>query len=697
MFLRILTLVALCPCMVVGQQPIDTSRGDAMLADYFQLRTTALENRYLEGITTKEDWLEKRSEYVQQLQEMLGLSPMPERTALQPQVTGTTEHEEFTVENIHFQSRPGLYVTGNLYIPKERKEKLPAILYVCGHGRVKEGDVSYGNKVNYHHHGSWFARNGYVCLTIDTLQLGEIEGIHHGTYSYGYFWWLNRGYTPAGVEAWNCIRALDYLQSREEVDGERLGVTGRSGGGAYSWWIAALDQRIKVAVPVAGITDLRNHVVDGTVEGHCDCMFMVNTYQWDYPMVAALMAPRPLLISNTDNDRIFPLDGVYRTFMKTRQIYELLGAGDKVSLHVTSGPHKDTQELRVHAFRWFNHYLKGEDDLIRVPAEKFFEPQELQVFTETLPQDQQNTKISHTFVPVADELEVTDTSGAVDLLVEDIQDTLLEKAFRAWPKNPVDLNVRKIADGYAEDLVMTSYDFISQTGIELRLYTVHRKDLVKASKVFVQVQSDKDWNDFLGLYQDAFGDRDVLSDEVFPAEKPEGLPEFEKVRQTALKDNAVWAYVAPRGVGRTVWDQSPRKQVQHRRRFYLLGESLGGMQVWDVRRAIQTLKTLKVNENAEWIVVGSNGSATLVVYASLFEELDAIELETLAESDLESVPILNASRFFSIDQMFAAAASRQRTMIKEIPAGSFPYTRKTAEVQQWSQKKFFFAPGNPED
>ena len=69
---------------------------------------------------------------------------------------------------------------------------------------------------------------------IDTLQLGEIEGLHHGTYHKGMFWWCSRGYTPAGVEAWNGIRALDYLQSRQEVDGERLGVTGRSGGGAYS-------------------------------------------------------------------------------------------------------------------------------------------------------------------------------------------------------------------------------------------------------------------------------------------------------------------------------------------------------------------------------------------------------------------------------------------------------------------------------
>ena len=68
----------------------------------------------------------------------------------------------------------------------------------------------------------------------------------------------------------------------------RIGVTGRSGGGAYSWWIATLDERIKAAAPVAGITDLQNHVVDGVAEGHCDCMFQVNTYRWDFAQVAAL-------------------------------------------------------------------------------------------------------------------------------------------------------------------------------------------------------------------------------------------------------------------------------------------------------------------------------------------------------------------------------------------------------------------------
>ena len=83
-------------------------------------------------------------------------------------------------------------------------------------------------------------------------------------------------------------------------------MTGRSGGGSYTWTVAALDDRVRVAAPVAGITDLQNHVVDGAVDGHCDCMFYVNTYRWDFPTAAALLAPRPLLICNSDKDTDLP-------------------------------------------------------------------------------------------------------------------------------------------------------------------------------------------------------------------------------------------------------------------------------------------------------------------------------------------------------------------------------------------------------
>src|SRR5262249_3445585 len=159
---------------------------------------------------------------------------------------------------------PGLYVTANLYLPKTKaKQKYPAILYVCGHATVIENGVSFGSKAHYQYHPAWFAAHGYVCLILDTLQLSEIPALHHGTYRENMWWWKSRGYTPAGVELWNAIRALDYLETRPEMDAKKIGVTGRSGGGATSWWLAAADDRVQVAVPVAGITDLYSHLCEG--------------------------------------------------------------------------------------------------------------------------------------------------------------------------------------------------------------------------------------------------------------------------------------------------------------------------------------------------------------------------------------------------------------------------------------------------
>jgi hypothetical protein len=92
------------------------------------------------------------------------------------------------------------------------------MLYVCGHGNVVKDGVSYGSKVHYQHHPAWYAEHGYVSLIIDTLQLSEIPGLHHGTHREKMWWWHTLGYTPAGVECWNAMRALDYLETRPEVD-----------------------------------------------------------------------------------------------------------------------------------------------------------------------------------------------------------------------------------------------------------------------------------------------------------------------------------------------------------------------------------------------------------------------------------------------------------------------------------------------
>ena len=175
-----LTVFAFMLCVVPltsQAQDVQKSTTNRNLARYFERETKQLASNCLDGIQTLSDWKKRKQELRAQLLEMLGLSPLPPKTDLQTVYTGTTEHRDFIVRKVHFQSRPGLYVTGNLYLPRNVSGPLPAVLYVCGHGQVRKNGKSYGNKVHYHHHGSWFARQGYVCLTIDTLQLGEIEGV----------------------------------------------------------------------------------------------------------------------------------------------------------------------------------------------------------------------------------------------------------------------------------------------------------------------------------------------------------------------------------------------------------------------------------------------------------------------------------------------------------------------------------------
>jgi dienelactone hydrolase len=672
---------------------LDTSRGDRMIAAYFKAEAERLRDRCLADIGSLEQWKAKRAEYKRQLLEMLGLDPLPKRTDLKATVTGTTEHGHFVVERLHFQSRPGLYVTGNLYRPKKVEKPLPAILYVCGHGGVKQDGVSYGNKVHYQHHGSWFARNGYVCLTIDSLQLGEIEATHHGTYRYGMWWWHNRGYTPAGVEAWNCVRALDYLQSRKDVDGERIGVTGRSGGGAYSWWIAAIDDRIKCAVPVAGITDLENHVIDGTVEGHCDCMFMVNTYRWDYPMVAALVAPRPLLISNTDRDGIFPLDGVVRTHAAVRKVYDLYGAKNNFALHITAGGHKDTQELRVHAFRWFNHFLKGDDALIETVAGKYFEPPQLKVFGK-LPTDENNTKIHESFVAAAEAPPLPKSKSHWNSMRDGWRKALVEKSFRGWPAEPGPLAVKEAWSAERDDLRLAAYDFNSQAGIRLRLYSLRRASLKTSKLVVLSVVDEQKWREFLAIARGAF-DKE-LKDESFPE-----VNELSYLQHRTMLQNLDWtlAYVAPRGIGPTAWDQKEFKQTQHRRRFALLGQTLDGMRVWDARRAVQSLRSVEELKSPPLWLQGFRRMTGVVLYASLFEpNIGRLDLQALPKTHRNGPFFLNVRKTLDMPQALAMALERSRIMIYQQGKEDWEYPASVAKQLGWEEKQLEFrAPIDSDD
>ena len=388
-----------------------------------------------------------RSDYLY----MLGLAPLPERTPLHATVTGKLKHRDgCMIEKLHFQSSPGLYVTANLYLPHGVKGPAPTILYLCGHYSQMKRD---GNKAapDCQSHALWFATHGYVVLVLDTLELGEIAAIHRGTLRLNRWWWHSAGYTPAGVECWNAMCALDYLVTRPEVDPERIGATGISGGGAVTFWVAAADERVKAAAPVSGMSDVMFYAGEGGVGVHCDCIMFYNRARWNWANVAALIAPRPLLFVNSDNDVYFPLPGVERMETRLERLYARFGAGDKVASVLSMGGHGYRTDIRRAEYGFFNRYLKLNPRPVEDPDAWVMgrnvhpiAPDELGVFATDadLPKDQLNTRIDETFV-VRGQPGVP-SAATFETWRRELLGRVKKASFAAWPGEPPHESVQNL-------------------------------------------------------------------------------------------------------------------------------------------------------------------------------------------------------------------------------------------------------------
>ena len=689
-FLSLVLMVS--GAFAVSPEPSSDTLGNRMLQGYLDRQVDEIEQSGgLKNIETVEDWKSKVSVYRQQLHEMLGLSPKPDRTPLMATKTGGFSGDGYRVENMHYQALPGYYVTANLYLPEKTDKPSPTILYLCGHANVVKDGVSYGNKTGYHHHGVWFARHGYVCLIIDTVQLGEIRGEHHGSFSKGRWWWFSRGYTPAGVEAWAGIRGLDFLETRPEVDKTRFGVTGRSGGGAYSWWVAALDERIKVAAPTAGVTTMRNHVVDGCIEGHCDCMFYVNTYRWDFDRLAALVAPRPLLICNTDKDLIFPIDGVFKIYQNVRRVYSLLGAENQIGLQVAEGPHKDLQPLNNGAFHWFERHLKQADPMavLNEGAVKSLEPEQLQVFKE-LPKDEKNTSIDQSFVAKAVPPSVADSKESWLTQRQLWMQALKSKVFAGWPQEAPAVEPIQNGSRDRDGIQIRVYDFESEPGIRLRLFLMHRVGLrlEDLELVALNVLDAKGWQNFCQTYASRFG---KLIDTLPMAQPDDKAFESEKKMFESFK----WgmAYICPRGIGGTEWIGNEKTQIHRLRRFYLLGQTLDSMRVWDIRRSVQALKRISGMEKKPLWIQAHRDMAADAVYASLFEEgISRLDLHEMPNSHESGPAYLNILKYLDLPQAVAMAAERTRVIVYAANDPVWSYPTGIAKLlrlpeKQWQVRK----------
>jgi len=296
----------------------------------------AMLNKWSTEWTTKADW-EKRAEVIRQgIIKGMKFDQMPKvDNNFKPVIHSTREMDGYIVENIAIESFPGFYVTGNLYRPLKTNKKSPAIL--CPHGHWADGRMREEMQIRC----AGYARMGAVVFAYDMVGYGDSKQVTHKM--------------PIGLllQTFNSKRVLDYLVSRPDVDSDKIGITGASGGGTQTIMITALDDRIKVSVPAV--------MVSAYFFGGCVCesgmpVHKSESHQTNNVEIAALCAPRPMLLISDGGDWTKNVPRIEMPYL--RKVYELYGAESKLdNVHFPAERHDYGPNKRKPVYNFFDAYL----------------------------------------------------------------------------------------------------------------------------------------------------------------------------------------------------------------------------------------------------------------------------------------------------------------------------------------------------
>ncbi len=327
-------------------------------------RARRMADHALQDVRSAADWQRIRPVRHKQFMQSLGLDPLPEKC--DPHVTelGSFDGPGFVARKIAFTILPDCWSTAIVYAPAQpAAKKLPAALYLCGH--YASGTDACQN------HGIMWARRGYVCLVLDTIEQSHNPGEHHGSYKGLGERWAALGYSAAGGETWNSIRALDVLSSDARVDPDRIGVTGLSGGGVVGLWLAIADTRIKAVSALCAVSTPVDAIANRHLTRHCDCFYTRNPHALDTSDFAALVAPRALVVCSALDDALFHPGEVRAFVARTKRVYELLGVPEKCLLVESPGLHGDHPPFDAATDACFDTYVSGQSHphIERTPRE----------------------------------------------------------------------------------------------------------------------------------------------------------------------------------------------------------------------------------------------------------------------------------------------------------------------------------------
>ena len=311
------------------------------------------------AIENPSDWQQRSSQLRADLLKALGGFPARD-CDLEPKQFGTLQRDGYRVEKIAFQTRPGIWMTANAYVP-DRPGKLPAILHVHGHWKgAKQDPVVQSRCIGC-------AKLGFFVLCVDAFGAGEraIEknlGEYHGEMTAATL--LPIGLPLAGLQVYENKRAVDYLISRPEVDGDRIGITGASGGGNQSMYAGAMDERLRCVVPTCSVGTYQSYLSAAC----CLCELVPGGIKLtEEGEILGLAANRGIMITSATKDAFqFSVGEARKSFAQLEKIANFF-PGAVVRHTIVESPHDYNQQMREAMNGWMTLHLKKEGDGSPIP------------------------------------------------------------------------------------------------------------------------------------------------------------------------------------------------------------------------------------------------------------------------------------------------------------------------------------------
>ncbi len=302
------------------------------------------------------------------------LGGFPERTPLNAKSVETIRRDGCRVEKILFESRPMHFVTAALFLPddKQATPPYPGILIPCGHSKN-------GKAMDVYQRGAVIAaRNGMAAFIYDPIDQGERMQVvdENGKYKHSNTGGHNitgvsadlLGWNTATFRIWDGMRALDYLASRPEIDPQKIGCMGNSGGGTLTSYLMALDDRIAAAAPSCFISSLPRVCESIGPQDAEQNIFGQMAFGMDHAEFILMRAPIPVRVECAAKD-YFPLDGVKEAVARAKSVGARLGFDARIDRVESTGPHGWSEPLRTAAVQWMSRWLRGKDEISVPPIE----------------------------------------------------------------------------------------------------------------------------------------------------------------------------------------------------------------------------------------------------------------------------------------------------------------------------------------